>query len=295
MALDRAADAGHEGTALRLLELGADPGAGRGVEYVLARAGPRLRSQLVLRGGSTFTASTVAGIVAADVGTTGAFEDFRRRMDCLDENSALGALEERLSGRDAALRPVELVLLLEDAARAGYRPELLRRICTELRAAGMNLGWGEDAAAPGCGAAGSLLYGRRPLDAALQAAVEEGADERTALFLLEEGFQDTVGSPSRLNTGPLLRSAAAKCRPRVVEELLDHGGADPDATDPRFGGTALDRAVSAGCWGAARRLLERGANPHAGRGLPYLLKRASPDIVKLLQCAPPPPAAAGQR
>ena len=48
-ALDRAVDAGKEQTALLLLDLGADPVSGRGVDYLLARAGPEVRARLPLR------------------------------------------------------------------------------------------------------------------------------------------------------------------------------------------------------------------------------------------------------
>eukprot|EP00439_Symbiodinium_sp_Y106_P080055 s373_g18.t2 len=73
----------------------------------------------------------------------------------------------------------------------------------------------------------------------------ENPDERAALFLLEEGLAATTGRPTRLNANPLLRIAASRCQARLLQPLVE-ARAELDAPDPRFGSTALDRAVSAG-------------------------------------------------
>jgi len=284
VALDRAADGGHENTVLRLLELGADPRAGRGLEYVLARVGPRVRAQLVLTGGSQ--GRTSAAGPAAEGPPRASLEELRGSLRRRGEASALEELDTWLGEAPASSPPpvVELAVLLEDAARTGYRPRLLRRLLAALEEAGVSLSWSEgDAAGDGTAPATQAFFGQRPLDAALRTAVEENPDERAATLLLEHGLEGS-GPAARLDATPLLRTAAARCLPRVAERLVE-AGADPDVPDPRFGGTALERAVGAGCGPVVKVLLELGASPHAGRGLTSLMEEATPKVAALLRRA----------
>lgn len=254
VALDRAVNAGSEKAALQLLELGADPGAGRGIDYVLSRAGPRVRAMLVKRGETTSTAlSNVEQ--EPDASGNAVSQDLRRCVRHDAEASALAVLDAKLERKGESFRPADLAMLLEDAASVGYRPRLIKRICSTLEERGIDLGWAD-------GSPDADFYGRRPLDAALQAAVDENPNgERVALLLLNLGLgpEGSADSAARLNANPLLRSAAAKCMPRLIEQLILRGGADVNAPDPRFGGTALERAVAAGCQPAVRKLLELGA------------------------------------
>jgi len=257
-ALDRAADAGQEAVARKLLDLGADPAAGRGVEYLAARLGPWFPARC-----SQASQGNARG------GAQVSFEELRTSMLRATDDSAVSALDEWRSARGSPLRPAELALLLEDTARSGYRPAVLRRLLSELPFQPASAGDG--------------VVGHRPLDAGLRAAVEENSDERVALLLLDLGIGSGGGpAAGQLNPNPLLRSAASRCLPGVVERLLDTAGADLDSPDPKFGSTALDRAVAAGCDEVATRLLERGADPRAGRGLDYLLQSASPRVSALL-------------
>ncbi|CAE7677445.1 unnamed protein product, partial [Symbiodinium microadriaticum] len=261
-ALDRAADAGKERAALRLLELGADPGAGRGVDYLLARLSPKVRAQLP-RASAT---PRIAPKGELDEDEFGAVRDALR----VSEASALAKLRGR------RLSAVQLSQLMDDSARSGFRRKLLRLCIDGLTDAGVAVGWDEDAPRSDASFAGA------PLDVALRTAVEENPDERAALFLLEEGLAATTGRPTRLNANPLLRTAASRCQARLLQPLVE-ARAELDAPDPRFGSTALDRAVSAGCFAGTAKLLEMGADPDAGHGRNYLLEHASPEVEVLLR------------
>ena len=121
------------------------------------------------------------------------------------------------------------------------------------------------------GSGGGLFSARYAVDMARSAAVEENPDgERAALLLLLSLRQ---GNPSwgeaPLNANPLLRTAASKCMPRLALQLVTSGGAEVNTADPRFGGTALDRAEAAGCRSVVQKLLALGAargGGVAGRG-----------------------------
>merc|ERR1719362_38602 len=194
------------------------------------------------------------------------FADLRKSMRVGNEAASMATLSSWLNDqqRDMDSMPLtgaEHALLLEDAVHAGYRPELLGYLITLLD-----------------GAVDLSARGQHPLDVALQVAVEENPDENVALLLLEERLALTGENLPKLNATPLLRIAAAKCFPRVAEQLVFRGGASVNAPDPRFGATALDRAVTSACSKTVKVLLELGADPNQGRGIAYLLERASPDV-----------------
>merc|ERR1712008_102943 len=199
------------------------------------------------------------------------FADLRSKMRVGDEAASMATLDAWLNESQPdvdgmSLAGAEHALLLEDAVHAGYRPRLLRYLITLLE-----------------GAVDLSAGGQHPLDVALQAAVEENPDERAALLLLEERLALTDSNLPRLNASPLLRIAAAKCFTRVAEQLVLRGGASVNTPDPRFGATALDRAVASGCSKTVRVLLELGADPHEGRGIQHLLAQASPDAADALR------------
>ncbi|CAE8613078.1 unnamed protein product [Polarella glacialis] len=279
-ALDKAADAGRDQVALRLLELGADVSVGRGVDYKLARVGPQVRSSLVAASAKSAAAPRAPSTESKGL-TDKAFGEFRRQFGQNSERQSIQALDTLRDSAGGLLTSGQLALLLEDVARDGYRPALLRRLCSDLESAGIAFGWekGTDVLK------GTGTFGQRPLDQALQTAAEENSDERAALLLLDTGLAATSGRPVRLNANPLLRTAATRCLPRLAERLVLKAAADCDAADPRFGTTALDRAVSAGCDAVAKKLLELGASPDAGRGRSYLLSVASPKVSSLIRSA----------
>ncbi|CAK9111453.1 ANK_REP_REGION domain-containing protein [Durusdinium trenchii] len=243
-ALDRAVDAGKEQTALKLLQLGADPFAGRGVGYILARAGPEVRAQLP-------TTSVAREEVPTDLSEAD-FEQLRQRLPKISERMVLQELQSK------RLSKVQLAQLLQEAARLGFRPRLLEHLCEGLERQQVPLNWDQASVL-------DAAFARRPLDAALETAVEENPDARAAVWLLDEGIKNSNGRKSRLNANPLLRTAASRCQVPLIERLVEIN-ADPNAPDPRYGSTALDRAVSAGCTGAALTLLSLGADPDAGHG-----------------------------
>ncbi|CAE7698424.1 unnamed protein product [Symbiodinium necroappetens] len=111
-ALDRAADAGKERAALRLLQLGADPGAGRGVDYLLARLSPKVRAQLP-RASAT---PRIAPKGELDEDEFGAVRDALR----VSEASALAKLRGR------RLSAVQLSQLMDDSARSWARCKHLK-------------------------------------------------------------------------------------------------------------------------------------------------------------------------
>eukprot|EP00435_Cladocopium_sp_Y103_P057801 s341_g20.t1 len=127
---------------------------------------------------------------------------------------------------------------------------------------------------------GSVCLVHRGLQKVLSTS-PENPDPRAAEWLLDEGMKRTRGRP-RLNGNPLLRTAASRCQVSLVRRLVELR-ADPSAPDPRYGSTALDRAVSAGCTSAALALLELGADPNAGHGRQSLLERASPEVAKRIR------------
>ncbi|CAE7309540.1 unnamed protein product [Symbiodinium sp. CCMP2592] len=151
-ALDRAADAGKERAALRLLELGADPGTGRGVDYLLARLSPKVRAQLP----KASTTPRIAPKGELDEDEFGAVRDALR----VSEASAMAKIRGR------RLSAVQLSQLMDDSARSGFRRKLLRLCIDGLTEAGVAVGWDEDAPHSDASFAGA------PLDAALRTAVE---------------------------------------------------------------------------------------------------------------------------
>lgn len=247
-ALDRAADAGRSSVALRLLRLGASPHAGRGTEYLLSRlTDGEVQKELLnaARAPASQPAPSLASPVAPVSLSSAELEVLRRRMRSESERQALATLA-RERQRGAVMTTAEILVLMEDSIRGAYQPSLLRALaalCPRLQ----------------------LL---RLLDAALRTAVEEGPNDLAALFLLDlrgEEFGGARGEESRsLNVAPLLRIAASRCMPRLLEALLSWASAgDINASDPNFGGTALDRALAGNCHACARLLLDAGAKPSA--------------------------------
>eukprot|EP00913_Durusdinium_trenchii_P016859 g15849.t1 len=246
-----------EQTALKLLQLGADPFAGRGVGYILARAGPEVRAQLP-------TTSVAREEVPTDLSEAD-FEQLRQRLPKISERGPRErmVLQELQSKR---LSKVQLAQLLQEAARLGFRPRLLEHLCEGLERQQVPLNWDQASVL-------DAAFARRPLDAALETAVEENPDARAAVWLLDEGIKNSNGRKSRLNANPLLRTAASRCQVPLIERLVEIN-AEASLGNPRYGSTALDRAVSAGCTGAALTLLSLGADPDAGHGRRSLLERA---------------------
>eukprot|EP00434_Breviolum_minutum_P003062 symbB.v1.2.002694.t1/scaffold133.1/size307370/12 len=156
-ALDRALDAGKEQTSLKLLELGADPTAGKGVDFILPRAGPKVRSELPKRMGRLPKSPTEASQPTSE-------EDFaklRGQLQKLSERMVLQELENK------KLSKVQLAQLLQEASRIGYRPRLLQYLCDDLGKE-VPLNWDEAEHA-----ASDAAFARRPLEVALETAVED--------------------------------------------------------------------------------------------------------------------------
>eukprot|EP00929_Paragymnodinium_shiwhaense_P067303 TRINITY_DN33892_c0_g1_i3.p1 TRINITY_DN33892_c0_g1~~TRINITY_DN33892_c0_g1_i3.p1 ORF type:complete len:357 (-),score=102.56 TRINITY_DN33892_c0_g1_i3:204-1274(-) len=297
-ALECAVEAGHEEVALSLVDLGATvdgataaDGKSR-ADRLLKRATPKVRSRLAYAISTQGERSAESGAAAAAAKPAGVL-DFRpklvdevrgyiQRGDSFGAFAALDAGEEALrempAKRDAeerarlALGLAELQLLLEESVRHRCSETLVSKLAADMESLGARLDW--PALPLGTPRKAATVAGRLPLDGALEAAVGETHDEDMALLLLQLGRKSGKGSLQRLNTAPLLRSAAAYGMTMVIEELLTQCGADVNALDPRFGSSALDRAVEVGRQDAALLLLELGADPNCGRGLSALLERA---------------------
>ncbi|CAJ1458124.1 unnamed protein product, partial [Effrenium voratum] len=184
----------------------------------------------------------------------------------------------------APLTRADLQVLLEEAARFAPVPDLLRALAEQLAAMGVPLDWSLQNDCRG-------NFGRYALDAALEAVVQESRSENAALTLLNIGQRSNQGDTSQLDADPLLRVAAAQGMTRLVERLVQECGADVNAKDPRFGSIALDRAVDAGKEQTALKLLQLGADASCGKGVDYLLTRASPQVRGQLPLAKAPKTA----
>ncbi|CAL1158056.1 unnamed protein product, partial [Cladocopium goreaui] len=169
---------------------------------------------------------------------------------------------------DPLQRP-ELHILLEEAAR--HAPQLLPVLAEQLEQRGVALDWslGNDCRSN---------FGRYALDAALEVLVKEMRNEAAALSLLSLGQGSGKGDTYQLDSDPLMRAAAAQGMTRLVEKLVKDCGADVNSKDPRFGSSALDRALDAGKEQTSLKLLQLGADPTVGKGVDYVLARAGPKV-----------------
>ncbi|CAL1161881.1 unnamed protein product [Cladocopium goreaui] len=169
---------------------------------------------------------------------------------------------------DPLQRP-ELHILLEEAAR--HAPQLLPVLAEQLEQRGVALDWslGNDCRSN---------FGRYALDAALEVLVKEMRNEAAALSLLSLVQGSGKGDTSQLDSDPLMRAAAAQGMTRLVEKLVKDCGADVNSKDPRFGSSALDRALDAGKEQTSLKLLQLGADPTVGKGVDYVLARAGPKV-----------------
>eukprot|EP00435_Cladocopium_sp_Y103_P059085 s341_g21.t1 len=169
---------------------------------------------------------------------------------------------------DPLQRP-ELQILLEEAAR--HAPQLLPVLAEQLERRGVALDWslGNDCRSN---------FGRYALDAALEVLVKEMRNEPAALSLLSLGQGSGKGDTAQLDADPLMRAAAAQGMTRLVERLVKECGADVNSKDPRFGSSALDRALDAGKEQTSLKLLQLGADPTVGKGVDYVLARAGPKV-----------------
>eukprot|EP00439_Symbiodinium_sp_Y106_P079002 s373_g17.t1 len=245
-ALDRAADAGKERAALRLLELGADPGAGRGVDYLLARLSPKVRAQLP----KAYT-PRIAPKGQLDEDEFGAVRDALR----VSEASALAKIRGR------RLSAVQLSQLMDDSARSGFRRKLLRLCIDGLTEAGVAVGWDEDAPRSDASFAGA------PLDAALRTAVESTwpKSQATDINLWSHGF--SFGHPAPRSMGPTRTW-------QEVRECLDF---DPVAASSQPLRRSVPEPVGAKAPKAPRNTLPP-PEPWMGRLLPDAAEPGAPAI-----------------
>eukprot|EP00933_Yihiella_yeosuensis_P026456 TRINITY_DN20523_c1_g1_i1.p1 TRINITY_DN20523_c1_g1~~TRINITY_DN20523_c1_g1_i1.p1 ORF type:complete len:462 (+),score=93.52 TRINITY_DN20523_c1_g1_i1:143-1528(+) len=198
-----------------------------------------------------------------------AFRSLRTLVEQGEELRSTLALEQWSKGPHRPLKRSELRLLLEEASRKGQQLTLMQVLMENLQSTGVNLDWSPK---NNC----FENFGRYVLDASIEAAVNENQNEKVALCLIDFGLKSGNGDASQLNSNPLLRTAAGLGMVQLAEKLVKDCRADLNSPDPRFGSTALDRAVGAGHDKVADKLLALGADPAAGRGVDYILARIGP-------------------
>jgi len=123
---------------------------------------------------------------------------------------------------------------------------------------------------------------------------------RTAVLLaLEEGFPEVAKALEEMGVPLDVFAASALNRPELLEEMLSSDEALLEARDKK-GRTPLHWACRHGATGAARKLLEKGANINAQDSrecypVELAARRGRGEVIPLLFASKPPPVQSGQK